>query len=88
MEDPDTIAETMICEMNRIVEDIVPSKLIQNKGKHEPWANSRTKEMITETEEQLEVAIKTKDIEEWRMFRCLRNQAYKYIEAVKRDYFI
>ena len=49
--------------MNRIIEDIAPSKLVQNKGKHEPWANSETKEIIAETEEQLEVAIRTKDIE-------------------------
>ena len=83
LEDPDKKAETMICKMNRIVEEIAPSKLFQTRGKHEPWATNETKELIAETEEQIEVAIRTKDIEEWRMFGSLRNQAYKFIEAVK-----
>ena len=87
-EDPDYIAETIVAETNRIIEDIAPSKLIQCKKSHEPWATEDTEQIRKETESQLETAIATKDIEEWRLFRVLRNKAYKFIESVKRNYYI
>ena len=44
--------------------------------------------MIKDTENQLEEAIKMKDIEEWRCFRSMRNQAFCFIKAAKHSYFI
>ena len=87
-EDPDIIAETIIAEMNRIIEDIAPSKLVQIKGSLEPWSSSDTEEVKNKAEEQLQKAITSGDIEDWRLFRSFRNQAFRFIEAAKRTFFI
>ena len=36
----------------------------------------------------MEIAIETGQIEEWRQLRILRNEAFKFIEAVKKAFFI
>ena len=39
-------------------------------------------------EDQLENAIESKHIEDWRLFRSLRNQAYKYLENAKKTFYV
>ena len=46
------IAKTMVCEMNQLNEDIAQSRMIQVKGRYEPWANEETRRMIKDTEDQ------------------------------------
>ena len=74
--------------MNEIIERIAPSRMIQTKRDSEPWRNKETDKIIKEAEAQLETAIVSKDVEEWRFFRSLRNQAFKFIELAKKNYFI
>ena len=88
LEDPEVIAATIIAEINRIIEDIAPSKVVQMKDHAEPWKDEDVKEIIGDAEKQLEKAINTNNIEEWRWFKSLRNQAFKFLEIAKRNYFI
>ena len=62
--------------------------MIQTKRDSEPWRNGETDAVIREAEAQLKTAIETKYIEEWPFFRSLRNQALKFIEGAKKNYFI
>ena len=86
--DPDYIAETLIAEMNRILEDVSPSKVVQCKKSYEPWKTHEATEIERKVEEQLEHAIQSSDLDEWRLFRSLRNQAHKFLEFTKKTYFI
>ena len=86
--DPDYIAETIVSEMNRILEEISPSKVIQCTKSYEPWKTRDTTEIQRITEKQLEHAIETSDIEEWRLFQSMRNQANKFLEFTKRTFYI
>ena len=86
--DPDFIAETLIAEMNRILEDISPSRLIQCRRNYEPWKTKDTEDVSNTVRSQLEVAVRSSNIEEWRYFRILRNQACKYLEFAKRTFYI
>ena len=55
--DTDVIANTIIAEMNRIIEEVAPSRLVQTTKKFEPWKSEETENMIKIAEDQLEVAI-------------------------------
>ena len=86
--DPDYIAETLIAEVNRILEDISPSRVIQCNKSYEPWKTRETVEVEKTVEHQLEKAIDTGRIEEWRYFLTMRNHAHKLLEFAKRSFYI
>ena len=45
------------------------------------------KGQVEEVNRQLEIAIQTQAVEEWRWYRALRNQIGRYIEIAKKEYF-
>ena len=84
---PNDIFKTLITELNKIIDKLAPSKLIQIKKKDQPYMSPELKELETELDEQLNTAIRSKDIEEWRLYKSLRNQFFKYVEGAKRIYY-
>ena len=81
-EDPDEITEILINEMNEIIERIAPVKVVQRKSNEKNYDNKETAEFRKETEAQLEKAIRLNEIEEWRIFRSMRNQLLKWMKNV------
>ena len=77
-----------MAEVNQIIEEVAPSKIVQNKKDNLPWKTEETRKVMEETEAQLEIAIETKDVEEWRLFRAMRNQAFKFLNIVKSNYYV
>ena len=86
--DPDEIAEYIVLELNRIIEELAPSRIVQVKHNFEPWENEETREVLREANEQLSIAIQYNRVEEWRLFRYLRNKARKTLEKAKNSYFV
>ena len=88
LEDPDEIANVMVAELNRIVEDIAPSRIIQVTNKSQPWQNKETKEAIHDADKSLNNAIKYNDIVAWNLYRKARNKAIKKMKKAKTMHFI
>ena len=74
-------------EINTIINTLAPAHIIQIKSNHEPYMNEELKEYVKEADEQLDKAITSGAIEEWRLYRQLRNQLYKWIENSKKIHF-
>ena len=50
--------------------------------------NEQIKDQIRASNEALTTAIESGDIEEWRLFRSIRNQVSKVIKYFKSEYYI
>ena len=87
MEDPDEIANTLVKEMNMIVEDIAPSRTVQASKRYQPWHTEETREILDEADKALSEAINYNDVEHWRTFRLTRNKAKKMMESHKKKYY-
>ena len=51
--DSECIAEMLVGELNQIIEDIAQLRIVQIKGKHDPWAIIEAEEMKLAAERQL-----------------------------------
>ena len=87
-QDSDEVIETIMIEMNKILEHLSPSRVVKCKADNEPWKNRETKETLDEANEQLAKAIEYNTIEEWRLSRITRNVASKFLEVAKKNYFV
>ena len=87
MMNPNKIWETYIREMNKIVNTLAVTKVVQCTKNHIPYINEDVRAQMNETNKQLEVAITSGDIEEWRLYRVCRNATLKLIEITKRTYY-
>ena len=71
MDNPNEIAETLVKEMNTIIETIAPLKIVQKSSKNNLYSFPETEDIRKDTEAQLENAIRSNDVEEWRLFRMM-----------------
>ena len=60
---PDKIFTTIITELNRIIDKLAPAKLIQLKKNDSPYMSEELKELEEELDNQLNTAIRSKEIE-------------------------
>ena len=81
---PNKIFNILIEEINNIINKIAPAKLIQIKRKDHPYMNNDLKELKKELDDQLNNAIVTKELEEWRLYKTLRNSFFKIVENAKK----
>ena len=87
MTNTNDIWNNLIEELNTIINKIAPTRIIQIKKNSMPYFNKELDENIKECDEQLTKAITTKELEEWRLYRSMRNTLYKYIEIAKDIYY-
>ena len=88
LEDPNSIAETIVEEMNIILEELAPSKVIQLNNRSQPWQTTETKQLIKEADESLGNAVKYNEVISWRLYKRAKNKATKWMETAKRMFFI
>ena len=85
-QDPDTVANIIVEEMNRIVNEIAPAKIIQTRKDHLSYHTAETKELKEETDKALEKAINDNENEDWRLFRSTRNRYRKLLDKCYNIY--
>ena len=82
--DPNLIAELLMPKMNIILEDITPRRLDQYNKTNKDFVDQQTIKAKEEVNEQLRIAIKLNDIEDWRCFRPMKNQLSKFVNKVQQ----
>ena len=80
--------ETLIETYNDIINTLSPPKMIQIKDDNVPFMTDEIEEDLSNLNEQLTKAICSKNIEEWRLYRSMRNVLYKSIEATKTIFYV
>ena len=84
----ENIWSTFIMELNRIINHLAPTKIVQCHKNFLPYVSEEVVEHIDETNKQLSKAIQTKDTNEWRLYKTMKNQVSKIIEKMKRSYYM
>ena len=83
--DPDTIATSLIQVINNNLDNQAKLKRIQTNKRTPPFASPATREVISQRDQALKKANETKDDDDIRLFKTLRNRAHKMISADKRS---
>ena len=86
-DDPDTIANILIEEYNRIINTLAPEKVVQVTKEDLPYFNKAILELKHEADAELTKAIKGKKPEDWRNQQRLKTKLEQEIEKSKREYF-
>ena len=77
-DDPNTIADILINELNLIIETLSPEKLIQHNNNYAPWLNSDFFKLLAKKNMAHKKATCSKNNQElWREFRNIRNMVNK-----------
>ena len=82
--DSNYIAETIIGEIGAIIDYLSPEKLIQHSNKYAPWLTEATKDMIDQRNEAQKAAVASKNLDDWRQFKNLRNTAKSRMRVEKK----
>ena len=85
--DPDQIADTLVTEYNRILNELAPAKNKQIKDDDIKYIDNEIKEMKAEAESRLTDAIKDKSHEKWRLAKYARNTYSKALDKAKTAYY-
>ena len=80
--------ECLINVYNDIINKLAPQKIIQVCDNQAPYINDEIKEEEKLLNQQLSTAINSKDLNEWRLYRAMRNVLYKVINKVKTQYYV
>ena len=72
--DPDYVANAIVEEMNQIVNDIAPTRIIQTKKEYIAFHNEESKNLKVEADESLNRAITNNDKDEWKHYQRIRNK--------------
>ena len=70
---------------------MAPIKVIQVRQKYCPWLSQKTKDLISERNQAQKTASETRDSDDWKKFKHLRNTVnnrlkYEKIEFDKSDF--
>ena len=66
---------------------ISPATIIQVKKDYQPYIDEEVRQCLKEVDIQLSTAIDSGVIEEWRLYKSIRNQINKFIDIRKRIYY-
>ena len=84
--DPNIIASIIQIEINSIIELIAPGKRTQYKKNYQPYINDTLVKQLKHSQELLEIAINTKNMDSWREYKHFRNETVKNIKIEKKNY--
>lgn len=86
-ETSDKIADILITELDKIIETIAPSKLIQCKNRYNKWYNKEIEMQATIQDKAHDKAKQTNDTNDWRDFGRQRNEYNNDIKLAKNKYY-
>ena len=70
----DRAVELLTNKLNTILDELAPIKTFQSRANYAPWLSDETKLLKKQREEAQEKASRSNDLEDWRLFRAVRNQ--------------
>ena len=73
-QDPEEAATLLTNKLTIILDTMAPLKTIQVRNKYAPWLSQDTKQLMKERNKAQETAAKTRDIDDWRLYKSLRNR--------------
>ena len=85
--DANTVADTLMYELNLIINTIAPARTIQATKHYTPYIDSDTLIQIKQRQHQYTQACNTNNTEDWRLYRHNRNILNRHIESLKTQYF-
>ena len=85
-ENPTQAADILTRKLSEILDILAPVKTIQIHTKYAAWLSDATKEMLKLRNEAQAKASQTKDPDDWRAFKNLRNTATARLRSEKKDW--
>ena len=83
-EDPDKAAEILTSKLTTILDQMAPLRTIQVRAKYAPWLSDSTKRLMNERNEAQKAASETKDQDDYRQYKFLRNQVTANVRQEKK----
>ena len=65
---------------------MAPLKTIQVRNKYAPWLSQDTKQLMKERDRAQETAAKTRDIDDWRQYKSLRNRTTLRMKQERKEW--
>ena len=86
-DDPNTIAEIIINEVDRCIETIAPTKLIQCTKKHCKWYTPALTKLAEYKNKIHKIAKSSNSETDWRIFRNIKNKYNNLVKETKSKYY-
>ena len=87
MEDTDKINDFIVTNLNKILNELCPFKVIQQKKNYKPWVSQETLNMMMERDRTREQARLTGNTATWQSYRQQRNKVNKTVDKERRDHY-
>lgn len=85
-EDPNTVTNTLMTELNRMIDTLAPAHRVQLNKKHSPFIDTESLALINTRKEHYARARQTDTPEDWRQYRHTNNLTNRLLAKKKRDY--
>ena len=85
-ENPDQAAEILTKELTDILDVMAPIRTIQMRRKYAPWLSDSTKDLLKVRDTAQAKAAQTRDQDDWRAYKNLRNTATSKMRSEKRNW--
>ena len=73
-------------KINNILDKLAPIKTFQVRKKYAPWLSDTTKNMIKQRNEAQKAAAESKDLDDWRHYKNLRNTVQSRVRNEKKSW--
>ena len=85
-EDATTAAEMLTTQLSGILDTMAPIRTIQVRTRYAAWLTTETKQLIDQRNKAQKVASLTKDQDDWRSFKNLRNTVNARMKLEKKEW--
>ena len=83
-ENPEQATAILTDKLTAILDQMAPVRTIQVRKKYAPWLTDTTKKLMQERNEAQKLASQTRNLDDFRLFKSLRNQATVKIRQDKK----
>ena len=84
--DCESAARTLTGKVTEILDLMAPIRSFQVRTKYAPWLSQNTKDLIKERDHAQEKASHTKDVDDWRQYKRLRNKTTNILRTEKKHW--
>ena len=85
-EDPTEAAELLTRKLTDILDTMAPIRTIQVRSRYAAWLSDQTKTLLKQRDTAQALAAESKDPEDWRQYKNLRNTATARMRAEKKSW--
>ena len=84
--DVDMAVKLLSDKITFILDEMAPMKTIQIRSNYNPWLSQQTKDMMEERDRMQKLAVETKDQEDWKKYKMLRNKINNRLKSEEKDW--